>query len=268
MSKSIGLISGSGKFPFFFAKAAKERGFYVSAIAIKGNTNPQLKRFVDSIRWFGIDEFKKILLFLKDEDINDVVMAGKINPSVLYQKNITRDAELKKMFLEIKDRRADSIFKAIADILTASGLRLLDSTIFLKDFLAKKEFLTKDKPTEAMWEDIRFGFQIAKKIAGLDVGQTIVVKQKTIVAVEAMEGTDSTIIRAGKIANNGCVVVKVSKPNQDMRFDIPVVGLNTIRNLVKIRAACLAIEAEKTLLFDKDKCVNLAEKNGVVILAI
>ena len=268
MIKKIGLISGSGKFPCLFAKAAKERGLCVVAIAVKNNTNPNLRRFVDNMQWFRIDEFQKMVYFLNKNKIKNVVMAGQIDPSTLYDKNIMKDEQLKNLLLRIEDRRADSIFKAIADMLGALGITLMDSTIFLKDFLPKEEILTKSKPTKEIWENIWFGFQMAKKIGGLDIGQTVVVKQKTIVAVEAIEGTDRTILRAGKIANGGCVIVKVSKPNQDKRFDIPVIGLKTVENSIKIKAKCLAFEAKKTLLFDKEKCIKLAQKSNLVIVAI
>lgn len=266
--QKIGLISGSGKFPFLFAKAAKDKGFRVLSIAVKNNTDPGLSKFVDDIRWFKISEFRKIFEFLNKEDIKDVVMAGQIKPSTLFDKEIFSDEELRKLIIDLKDRRTDSIFGAIARKLIESGIKLLDSTIFLEDYLPKKGILTPVEPSKEIWDDINFGFHIAKEVARLDIGQVVVVRNKAIVAVESMEGTDATIRRAGTIASKGCVAVKVSKPNQDMRFDIPVVGLKTIKNLLKIKAKCLAFEAGKTLLIDKERCIKEARRHNLIIAAI
>jgi len=266
--QKIGLISGSGKFPFMFAKAAKEKGFYTVGIAIQGNTAARLRKFVDEIKWFRISEFRKILDFLKEEEISSVVMAGQIKPCTLFNKEILRDDELRNLIVDLEDRRADSVFGAIAEKIKESSIELLDSTMFLEEHLPGKGVLTLQQPTQEIWDSINFGFQMAKEIARLDIGQTVVVKNKTVVAVESMEGTDATILRAGSIANRGCVAVKVSKPNQDMRFDIPVVGLRTIKNLIRIKASCLAFEAGKTLFIDKEKCVEKAKRNNLIVVAV
>ncbi|MDD5292287.1 MAG: UDP-2,3-diacylglucosamine diphosphatase LpxI [Candidatus Omnitrophica bacterium] len=266
--QKIGLISGSGKFPFMFAKAAKEKGFYIVSIAIQGNTDGRLKRFVDEIKWFKISEFRKILDFLKEKQIDSVVMAGQIKPRTLFNKEILRDEELRNLIVDLEDRRADSVFGAIAEKIKESGIDLLDSTILLKEHLPEKGVLTPQEPTEEIWDSINFGFQMAKEIARLDIGQIVVVKNKTVVAVESMEGTDATILRAGSIANRGCIAVKVSKPNQDMRFDIPVVGLRTIKNLIRIKASCLAFEAGKTLFIDREKCIKKARRNNLIVVAV
>ena len=266
--KKIGLIAGSGKFPFLFAKAAKEKGYHVLSIAIRNNTDPRLSKFVDHIEWFKISEFRKIFEFLNKEAIENVIMSGQIQPKTLFDKELFQDEELRKLIVDLEDRRADSIFGAIAQKIIESGINLLDSTVFLDDYLPKKGVLTLEEPSSDIWGDINFGFQIAKEIARLDIGQTVVVKNKAIVAVESMEGTDTAIRRAGSIANKGCVAIKVSKPNQDMRFDIPVVGLRTIKNLLKIKAKCLAFEAEKTLLIDKEKCIKKANRHNLVIVAV
>lgn len=268
MQKKIVLISGSGKFPFLFAQAAKEKGFYVLSVAIKSNTDARLSRYVDAIKWFKISEFRKIFEFLRSEAITNVAMAGQIRPGTLFDKRIFQDEELRKLIVDLKDRRADSIFGAIAQKLEENGLKVLDSTLFLEKYLPQKGVLTLKEPPQRVWDDVNFGFQMAKEIARLDIGQTVVVKNKSVVAVEAFEGTDATIRRAGYIVPQGCVVVKVSKPKQDKRFDIPVVGLNTIKNLIKIRAKCLAFEAGRTLLIDQEKCIKLAERNDIIIAAV
>jgi len=266
--QTIGLISGSGKFPFLFAKEARKKGYRVLSIAIKGNTNPRLKKFVDEIKWFKINGFRNMFDFLKEKGITNVIMAGQIKPRTLFHKDILQDEELRSLIVGLEDRRADSVLGAIANKISEAGMHLLDSTIFLEGYLPKKGTLTQEEPTEEIWNDINFGFQMAKEIARLDIGQVVAVKNKAVVAVESMEGTDVTILRAGKIASRGCVVVKVSKPNQDMRFDIPVVGLRTIKNLIKIKARCLAFEAQKTLFIDREKCIEKAKRNNLIVVAV
>jgi DUF1009 family protein len=266
--EKIGLIAGNRKFPIIFSEAAKKRNYYIVAIAIKGDTSSKLKDFVDKIYWIGINEFRKAMQIFKNEGITKIVMAGQISPKRLFSKEINEDEELKNLLTQLKDKKADTIFEAIAERLKESGFELLDSTLFLEDFLLKKGTLTKRVPAFEEWEDIYFGFDLAKKIAYLDIGQTVVVKNKAIVAVEALEGTDNLIKRAGRITRGGMAVVKVSKPKQDMRFDIPVIGLSTIKNLIKVKASCLAIEANKTLFIDKAQSVRLADKKGISIVAV
>ena len=194
-------------------------------------------------------------------------MAGQVNPDNLFDPKVTFDQEFQKLFAAIKDRKADTIFSAVAEKLKENGMELLDSTLFLKDYMAPKGTLTKRGPTENELADIEFGIQIAKNMGSLDVGQTVVVKDKAIVAIEAMEGTDQTILRGGDISRQGAVIVKMSKPKQDNRFDIPVIGPRTIQSMMKCQAGCLAIEAGKTLIIERDKCVKLADKAKICILA-
>jgi DUF1009 family protein len=266
--EKIGLIAGNRKFPLLFSEAAKKRGYSIVAIAIKKDTSPELKRLVDKIYWLGLDEFSRMFEIFKAEGVSCVVMAGQISPHRLFSKEVTKDEELKKMLEGIKDKRADTIFSMIAEKLKASGLELLDSTTFIEDYLPKKGVLSAIEPGFAVWEDIYFGLDLAKAVSSLDIGQTVAVKSKIVVAVEAFEGTDNLIRRAGRLAGGGITVVKVSKPKQDLRFDIPVVGLNTVKNLISSRAKCLAIEAGKTLFIDREESLRLAEKKGIAIVAI
>jgi len=268
MQQEIVLISGSGKFPFLFAQAARQKGYYIASVAIKNNTDSRLRKYVDEIRWFRISDFKKIFEFLKNGSIKKVAMAGQIKPRTLFDKKIFQDEELRKLIVDLKDRRADSIFGAVAQKLEENGLMVVDSTLFLEEHLPLKGILTLEDPDQEIRDDIQFGFQMAKEIARLDIGQTVVVKNKAVVAVEAFEGTDATIRRAGFIAPRGCVVVKVSKPKQDKRFDIPVLGLRTIQNLIRIKARCLAFEAGRTLLIDKEKCIDQAKRHHIIIAAV
>ncbi|HTZ11392.1 MAG TPA: UDP-2,3-diacylglucosamine diphosphatase LpxI [Candidatus Margulisiibacteriota bacterium] len=266
--EKIGLIAGNRKFPLLFSEAAKKRGYSVVAIAIKKDTSPKLKGLVDKIYWLGLDEFSRMFEIFKAEGVSRVVMAGQISPHRLFSKEVTRDAELKKMLEGIEDKRADTIFGKIAEKLESSGFKLLDSTTFVEDYLPKKGVLTALEPGFSVWEDIYFGLNLAKAVSLLDIGQSVAVKSKTVVAVEAFEGTDNLIRRSGKLARGGITLVKVSKPKQDARFDITVVGLKTIKTLASAGGKCLAIEAGKTLFIDRDESIALAEKKGISIVAI
>jgi len=266
--EKIGLIAGNRKFPLLFAETARKQGCSIVAVAIKGDTSPRLKSLVDKIHWIGLCEFSRMLEIFKKEGITKVVMAGQISPHRLFSKEVQQDPQLQRILHSIKDKRADSIFGRIAQRLKEEGLELLDSTTYIGDYLPKKGTLTKLAPTFDGWEDIYFGLEIAKAIGYLDIGQTVAVKHKAIVAVEALEGTDNLIRRAGRLSRGGFTVVKVSKPKQDMRFDIPVIGLNTVKNIIKAKGDCLAIEAEKTLFIDREKSVQLADRKGLCIVAV
>jgi hypothetical protein len=266
--EKIGLIAGNRRLPILFAEAAKKKNHYLVAIAIKGDTSPKLKGYVDKIYWLSLGEFSKMFEIFKKEGITKIIMAGQITPAKLFSKDIDKDSNLKTLLESIRDKKADTIFGAVAQKLEEFGFQLMDSTTFLEDFLPKKGTLSKREPTFDEWEDIYFGLDLAKGIAFLDIGQTVAVKNKAVVAVEALEGTDNLIQRAGKISRGGAVIVKVSKPKQDVRFDIPVVGLNTVKNLIKADAACLAIEAGKTLFIDKGPSIELADKNRLCITAV
>lgn len=238
------------------------------AVAIKGDTSAKLNRCADKVHWLGLAEFSRMVKIFKQEGVSRIAMAGQISPARLFSREIQKDEELKGILNNLKDKRADTIFLAIAQKLQDSGFELLDSTAFVKDSLPGKGILTERNPTFQEWDDIYFGLDLAKAIAYLDIGQTVAVKSKAIVAVEALEGTDNLIRRAGTIARRGIIVVKVSKPRQDLRFDIPVVGLNTVRNIVKSGVSCLAIEAEKTLFIDKEESIALSNRKGVSIVAV
>ncbi len=264
--KVLGLIAGNGKFPFLFAREARRKNYFVVAVAIKGDTSCFLKMFVDKVAWIGPGEIKKLFDFFQKEKVRDVVMAGQVSPKNLFDENLGIDSEFEKIFEALIDRKADTIFSAIADSMEQKQMTLLDSTLLLKDYMAPKGTLTKRGPTEKELADIEFGRIIAKQMGEIDVGQTVVVKEKAIVAIEAMEGTDCTILRGGKIAQNEAVVIKMSKPNQDLRFDVPVVGSKTIKTMIKAHASCLAIEANKTLVIDEEACVRLANKHAICIV--
>jgi len=262
----LGLIAGNGKFPFLFAHQARRKNYKVITVAIKGDTSFFLHSGVDKMIWVGPGELAKIFSFFKSEGVAKVIMAGQVNPSNLFNDRVVIDDEAKKLFNALKDRKADTIFSAVADQLKENGMELLNSTFLLSEYMAPKGTLTKRGPSAQELADIEFGCIIAKLMGGIDVGQTVVIKDRAIVAIEAMEGTDKTILRGGTIARQGAVVVKMSKPSQDVRFDIPVVGPRTLKNMIKVKASCLAIEARKTLMIDQDVCLALANKHKICIV--
>ncbi|MFA5062955.1 MAG: UDP-2,3-diacylglucosamine diphosphatase LpxI [Candidatus Omnitrophota bacterium] len=265
--EKIGIIAGNRKFPLLFCEAAREKGFSVVAIAIKGDTSARIKRLADKVYWLNLSEFKRLFGIFASEGVKKVVMAGQISPWRLFSREVRESQDIQQILASIKNKKADSIFGAIAARLEESGLTLLDSSTFCENLLVKKGALTTGKLNQEVLEDINFGFDLAKSVAALDIGQTVAVKAKAVVAVEALEGTDRLIRRAGKIVR-GATIVKVAKPKQDMRFDIPVIGLRTVKNLVKAGVKCLAVEADKTLFIDRDSSLKLAEKKGILITGV
>jgi DUF1009 family protein len=264
---TLGLIAGNGKFPLLFAQNARQKNIKVIAVGVKGDTSLLLRPFVNKLFWVGAGELKKLFDFFKDENVKQVIMAGQVNPENLFDDKVTPDREFQKLFDAMKDRKADTIFAAVADKLKEEGMELLDSTLLLKEYMAPKGTLTARGPTEKELTDIEFGRGIAKQMGFLDVGQTVVVKEKAIVAIEAMEGTDQTILRGGGIAKRDAVIIKVAKPKQDNRFDVPVIGPKTIQTMAKCKASCLAIEAGKTLIIDRDKCIKFADQDKICIVS-
>lgn len=238
------------------------------AIAIKKDTARQIKKYADKTFWVDLREFKRIFDIFRKEGIVKVVMAGQINPRHLFNNKIMESQDIKDLFNQMQDKKANTIFALIAERLNAEGFELLDSNLFMEEFIPQKGTLTKTHPDEKNQEDISFGLELAKQVSRLDIGQSVAVKNKAIVAVEALEGTDALIRRAGRLGRRGVTVVKVSRPNQDMRFDIPLIGLRTIKNLIKIKAACLAIEAGRTIFIDKQAAIQLADRYNLAVVAL
>ncbi len=268
MLNKIGLIAGNRKFPLLLAASAKQNGCQVIAVAIKGDTSAKLQQIADKVYWLKLSEFEKMFEIFKNEEVEAVVMAGQISPRKLFSKETQNCPQLRQVLDALKDKKADTLFGAVAAKLEAAGLKLLASTTFIENYLPKKGTLTQQEPDFDTWEDVYFGLSLAKSVASLDIGQTVAVKSKAIVAVEAFEGTDNLIRRAGKIVPRGLVIVKVSKPKQDMRFDIPVVGLRTVQRLAGAGCKCLAFEAGKTLFIDQQPSVRLADRHGISIVAV
>jgi len=266
--RRIALIAGHGKLPFILADEAKRRGEHVVGIAINGITEKGLESHVDKIYWGDAREAKKALEIFRQERIGFIVMTGKIPRALIFDRKFEVDKDVQDIFRNSVDNKDYSIFKAVALRLRREGIRIIEPTRYFSDLIPKKGQLSKRSPTDKEWEDISFGKKIAKKIAGMDIGQAVVVKKKSILAIEALEGTDKTIRRAGALSGEGAVVVKVARPRQDMNFDIPTIGPETIDSLIDAKAAVLAIEAKKTIVVDRDEVTRKADTAGISIIAI
>ncbi len=262
--KKICLLAGEGALPYCFLKKAKEKKIEVILIQIKGQENLRLSKIAYKSYIVKITALSDIINICKREKTNKIIMLGYIRHSNLL-KNIKFDLRTLKVLLKAKDRRAVSVLKGAIDELKKEGIDVIDSRFLLTDILAARGVLTKKRPERKYLDDIAFGYKIAKELADMDIGQTVLIKNKIVIAVEAMEGTDECIKRGAKLAGPGFVVVKVSRPKQDMRFDIPVIGLKTINLLKKYRAAGIAIESGKTFLLGRDKLIDIADKNNMFV---
>lgn len=262
------MIAGNRRFPILFAEAAKRHGVFLVAVAIKGETSAALKRHADRLFWLSLGEFDRLVSIFKNEGISKVAMAGQISPARLFGRQVRQSAYIQSLLRQMRDWRANTIFGSIADKLKEQGIELIDSTTFLDDCMPAAGVLGQRQPGPEEWEDIRFGYALAKKIADLDVGLTVGVKHKAIVGVEALEGTDNLIRRAGRIARSGLTVVKVGRTGQDMRFDIPVIGVQTVKTLIRSRASCLAVEAGSTIFLDRQEAIRLADAQGIAVVAV
>ena len=263
----FGLIAGNGKFPFMVLEGARQSGAQVAVAAIREETDPDIERLADKCKWVGIGQLGRMIRFFKDEGVEKAIMAGQVKHVQIFSRAVP-DARMLKLLLKLPQRNTDSLIGAIASELQSEGIELIDSTYFLQDYLPKTGTLTRRQPDNREREDIEYGLAIAHEIARLDLGQTIVVRAKACVAIEAMEGTDETIKRAGALANGRLTVVKVAKPDQDMRFDVPVVGVPTIEAMLSAGATCLCITAGKTLMFDRDEMIRLANERKISIVAV
>jgi UDP-2,3-diacylglucosamine hydrolase len=266
--EQIAIIAGSGKFPLFLARAAMSNSIKVIALAITSSADKTIEKIADKTYWVKLGQGKKLIEILKKEDIKYAVMAGKINKATIIRHSIRLDEEARNILKRIKDKKDGTILLAIADRLKGLGIELIDSTLFLKNFMSGKGSFTKKKPDRKQQQDIAFGFSIAKRISGLDIGQSVIIKDKSVIAVEAIEGTDKAVIRAGQIAGRGTVIVKVSKPSQDMRFDVPTVGLGTLKAIKLSGASVLALEAGEVLMLEKEDMIKEADKMGICIAGI
>jgi UDP-2,3-diacylglucosamine hydrolase len=274
----LGLIAGNGRFPFLVLNAARARGMDVVVAAIKEETFPEIEKEAARVYWMSLGELSKLIETFKREGVTQAIMAGQVKHKQIFS-SIRPDWKLAKLLLALGTRNTDSLIGAVAKVLADEGIHLISSTELLEPLLAKPGVLTRRAPTDQEGKDIEYGRVVARNLAQHDVGQTIVVAGSACVAVEAMEGTDATIERAGQIMaslktdgdastlTRDLVVVKVAKPNQDMRFDVPVVGVKTIESMRVAGATCLAIDAGKCLVIDGDNVFQAADANDMVIVA-
>jgi DUF1009 family protein len=267
-SKGWGLIAGNGRFPFLVLEGARSQGIEMAVIALKEETSPELEKIAKRLHWVSLGELSKTIELLKQEGVTQAVMAGQVKHNKIFSA-IRPDWKLAKLLVSLSRKNTDSLIGAVARVLEEEGIQLVDSTLFLKPLVADAGVLTRRAPNEHEAEDIAYGLAVARQIAGMDVGQTVVIADRACVAVEAMEGTDEAIARAARIAGGKpLVVVKVSKPGQDMRFDVPVVGLPTIEQMRGAGATALAVDAGRTLLFDRMELIAQADAAGIAIEAI
>jgi DUF1009 family protein len=262
----LGIIAGGGPLPIIAAREARAQGFRVIAVAIEEAASLDLAGEVDAISWVGAGQLGRLMAALRREQVADAVMLGKIPLTLLFSR-VKTDLEGIMFYLKLKDRRGDSILAAVGDVLARDGITLHDCRRFLSSVVVRKGLLTARAPGVEEQRDIRFAREIARAIAGLKIGQTVVVKRRAVVAVESIEGTDATIRRGGALANGGVVVVKVGRPDQDMRFDLPVVGPDTVAALEEAGATALALDADQTLMVDQDAVAKHADRLGLAIVA-
>jgi DUF1009 family protein len=267
MTSRIGIIAGGGQFPYLFAEAAKKAGRVVVIIGHKGESHPDLEAVADRFCWVKIGQLGKIIKFFQKEKVEETVFLGTITKTRIF-RDVLPDLKGISLWNKIDVRQDDSILRAFAGELEKEGIKVLDSTLYLQHLLFPAGILTRKKPTAGQRRDIDFGFQMARAIGKLDIGQCVVVRDMAVVAVEAIEGTDATIKRGGALAREKAVVVKVKKPDQDFRFDLPAIGPKTIESMLQARAAVLAVEAGQALLFDRETVISQAEKAGIVVVGV
>jgi DUF1009 family protein len=262
-----GLIAGNGQFPFLVLEGARKAGVAMSVAAIKEETDPRIEKLADRVTWVGVGQLGKMIRFFKREGVEKAVMAGQVRHVQIFSGALP-DLRMLAMLWRLPQRNTDALIGGVANELAREGITLIDSTFFVQEHLPRSGTLTRRAPDERERGDLEYGWQTAQEVARLDLGQTVVVRNRACVAVEAMEGTDAVIRRAGQLVKGKLTVVKVAKPNQDMRFDVPVVGLPTIATMIEAGATCLGLTAGKTLLFDHEQMIERANEKRIAIVAM
>jgi UDP-2,3-diacylglucosamine hydrolase len=278
----LGLIAGNGRFPFLVLDAARAQGFAVTVAAIREETDPEINHRAEcderiSVHWLSLGELSRLIEVFHRENVTAAVMAGQVKHKQIFS-SIRPDWRLAKLLLNLRTRNTDMLLGAVAKVLADEGIELISSTAFLEPLLAQEGVLTDRAPNEDERKNIEYGMDIARAVAAFDIGQTVVVAAQACVAVEAMEGTDAAIERAGRLIQSleedastlerKLTVVKVAKPNQDMRFDVPVIGIRTVEAMIEAGASCLSVEAGRTLLFDRETLVKRASAAGIAIVVV
>ena len=266
-AKGWGLIAGNGRFPFLVLEGARSQGIEMAVIALKEEASPELEQVAKRLHWVSLGELSKAISLMQQEGVKNAVMAGQVKHNKIFSA-IRPDWKLAKLLFSLPRKNTDSLIGAVAKVFEEEGIRLVDSTLFLKPLLPEAGVLTRRAPNEHEAADMEYGLGVARHLAAMDIGQTVVIADRACVAVEAMEGTDETIARAARFAEGKpLVVVKVSKPKQDMRFDVPVVGLPTVEAMKQAGVTGLAVDAGRTLLFERAKLIEIADLAGITIQA-
>ncbi len=260
----LGIIAGNGAYPFLIARAARQKGVTsIHVAAFENETQPELAEHADSIEWMRVGQLSRLLKYFEKAGVRQAIMAGQIAPKNLF--DLRPDFRVLAILSTLKRRNAETLFGAIGNELAKFGIQLLPATTYLEDSLAGEGLIAGPKPKKRSVEDIAFGFEIAKELSKLDIGQTVVVRNGTVLAVEAFEGTDEAIQRGARLGKAGAIVIKVAKPNQDFRFDVPVIGCQTLEVAAAAGVQVIAVEAGRTLLLDKEAVKALAEEKQVTI---
>ena len=257
----VGLIAGIGVLPVEFMRAAHVLGHEVVVIGVVPDVDPALKAEADAFYDISVAKLGKIFKTLKKEEV-------EVTKEILFKGLAFPDLKTLGVLKRLKNRKDDTIMLAIVDEIEREGFKVLDQTVYLKPFMPKVGVLSKAQPTDEQWADICFGFELAKQMGGLDIGQTVVVKHKAAMAIEAIEGTDKCILRGGELGRGDAVVVKTEKPNQDVRFDVPAVGIKTLMSMIDSGCKVLAVEAEKTIFVQQEDVLDMANRHGIVICAV
>ncbi|MFZ5775552.1 MAG: LpxI family protein [Thermodesulfobacteriota bacterium] len=264
---SIGIIAGGGQFPKLFAEAAKKAGREVVIVAHQGESWPELERIADHFCWVKLGQLGKVLAFFKEHGVAEAAFLGTITKTRIF-RDVWPDLKGISLWNKIDIRHDDSILRAVAGVLEDEGIRVVESTLYLKELLFPRGILSRKRPSPEQLEDIRFGWRTARAIGALDIGQCVVVRDRTVLAVEAIEGTDAAITRGGSLGREQSVVVKLRKPGQDFRFDLPAIGERTIETMEKVKAAVLAVETGQALLFDQERTLARANRAGIVVMGV
>jgi len=263
---TLGLLAGAGDFPAYLLEALKARGFRVVVVGFKGETPESLLNAAESGIAVGVGEFQGAIDFLREAGVREAFMAGTVAHTKLYAKPKT-DSLTSRVLATLADRRAATLLKAAIKQLRRGGVRVISPMGYLKPLIPERGTLTRRQPSLEEMRDVAFGRKMARRLAGLDIGQTVVVKDRAVLAVEALEGTDETIARGGRLGRGGVVVVKVARPRQDFRFDVPVIGVRTIEALKAAGAAVLAVEAGRTIALERPRLVAMADEAGLCVVA-
>ena len=267
-SSKYGLIAGNGKFPFLVLEAARSQGIDMVVAAIKEETFPEIEQHAKTVHWMSLGQLGKLIKTFKSEGVNRAIMAGQVQHKQIFS-SIVPDLKMIQLLASLVTKNTDSLIGAVAKLLADEGIHLMDSTSFLRPLLPEPGVLTGRLPSEDEKRDLDYGYKIARELGRLDLGQSVAVSDGACVAIEAMEGTDAVMERAASLVDGRLLrIVKLAKPNQDLRFDVPVIGLATVRLMARLRASALAIEARKTLMIDREDLIREADAAGITIVAV